>query len=319
MNNNLIVPIAADKPEWNDTIPYMFDIHPLGNLMVFESIKGLNLKDFDHIYVSILRKHEERFGLKALLKTQFQVAGIADKLHVVILDSPTRNQPETIAKTIESENIEGHILIKDADNQFECTPSKSNSIGIFPLDALDQVNPSHKSYVAVDDSMYVTNIIENKIIGRYFCAGAYGFENASQFLSYYSKLSDNETLYLSHIIYAMLLDNIDFRPIIVKKYLDWGTKKEWKMYCQEFKTLFVPFRLLNSENREAIVKKINHLYATGKNRIVIVAEYNKLLGEKVEISLERMNIKYHEVVREGFLDSLTIVRFESDLGLDPNR
>lgn len=307
MKHNLIVPIAADKPEWNNIIPYMFDIHPLGNLMVFESIKGMNLKNFDHIYISILGKHEKLFGLKAMLKQQFTVAGLAEKLRVVILEKPTRSQPETIAKTIEQKKIKGNILIKDADNSFECRPIRENTIGIFPLDALERVNPADKSYVALDDSMYVTNIIEKKIIGRYFCAGAYGFKSAEIFMEYYKKLAHYDTLYLSHIIYAMLLDQITFRPFTVKNYIDWGTRKEWLEYCREFKTLFIEWNLLAGGNNVEMKKKINALYETGRNRIVLVLGNNVLQGKNIEKAIQQSGVKYHAIVKGAFPHNMQLI------------
>lgn len=307
MTHNLIIPIAADKPEWNQTIPYMFDIHPSGNLMVFESIKGLDLQDFDRIYFSILNKHEAQYGLKSLLEKQFDVAGLTEKLKVVILESPTRNQPETVAKTIELAKLEGSILIKDADNAFECSPTRDNTIGIFPLDALERVNPSDKSYVALDDSMYVTNIIEKKIIGRYFCTGAYGFKSADLFMQYYGKLEQYKNLYLSHIIYAMLLDQISFRPVIVKNYTDWGTYKEWLEYCSAFKTLFIPWKLLRGGKDLEVRNKVNALYRTGSNRIMLVVENNLLQEQSIRDSIAQSGIRFHDIVKGAFLHNMQLI------------
>lgn len=307
MNYNLIVPIAADRHEWNNSIPYMFDIHPLGNLMVFESIKGLNLQSFDRIYISILRKHEKLFGLKTMLENQFHIAGLAEKLHVVILENPTRHQPETIAKTIALEKIEGPILIKDADNSFECQATSENAVGIFPLDALESVNPADKSYVALDDSMYITNIIEKKIIGRYFCAGAYSFQTAELFMQYYTKLADYEKLYLSHIIYSMLLDQITFRPFTVKNYLDWGTHKEWLEYCHEFRTFFIKWNLIDGGNNEELKKKINELYDTGHNRIVLVVENNLLQGKSIEQAIQQSGIMFHDIIKGAFPRNMQMI------------
>ena len=307
MNHNLIVPIAADRPEWNKSIPYMFDIHPLGNLMVFESIKGLNLQSFDCIYISILNKHEKQFGLKAILGNQFDIEGLAEKLRVVILENPTRNQPETIAKTIELEKITGAILIKDADNSFECQPTAENTVGIFPLDALERVNPADKSYVALDDSMYITNIIEKKIIGRYFCAGAYGFQSADLFMQYYAKLTDYKTLYLSHIIYSMLLDQITFRPFTVKNYLDWGTHKEWLEYCHGFKTLFIKWNLIDGGDNAQLKTKINELYDTGRNRIILVVENNLLQEKSIEQVIRQSGILFHDIIKGAYTHNMQLI------------
>ena len=83
------------------------------------------------------------------------------------------------------------------------------------VENLEWVNPQHKSYVQVDDMFYITNIIEKKIISHYFCAGGYCFEKVDDYCKYYESLQDNDDLYLSHIIYSMLLDKMIFRPILI--------------------------------------------------------------------------------------------------------
>lgn len=45
------------------------------------------------------------------------------------------------------------------------------------------------------------------------------------FCKYYTSLRHYDRLYLSHIIYAMLLDKKTFRPFLVKNYKDWGSKR----------------------------------------------------------------------------------------------
>ena len=87
------------------------------------------------------------------------------------------------------------------------------------------MDPQHKSYVAVDDMFYVTNIIEKRVVSRFFSAGGYCFEDAMDFCSYYEKLKDYAPLYLSHIIYAMLLDKKIFRPIQIDDYQDWAVTR----------------------------------------------------------------------------------------------
>ena len=41
-------------------------------------------------------------------------------------------------------------------------------------------------------------------------------------------LSDYAPIYMSHIIYAALLKGMNFRPLKVKDYKDWGTYKDWR-------------------------------------------------------------------------------------------
>lgn len=225
---NLIVPVAADKAEYKDKMPYVFNLSEDGIMLCVKAIMGLNLNSFNNIYFTILNKHNKLYLLEDLFKLQFKRIGIAGKAHIVILNEPTHNQIETISKTIEMNNIQGSLMIKDADCYFECEIIPENSVAVFPLDSLTSVNPKDKSYVAVDDSFYITNIIEKKIISRYFCAGGYTFEDVNSFKNLYEGLKNEGKLFLSHIIYKDLLEGTVYRPILVKNYKDWGTKEDWR-------------------------------------------------------------------------------------------
>lgn len=229
MSFSLIVPIAADKIEYENKMPYLFGFHEDGTLLCIKSIEGLDLSRFDAIYFSVLHKHDEKYSLSELLQMQFRHKNL-DKAKVVILEQPTSSQADTIYQTIKKENITGGIFIKDADGYFECDFTINNGMAIYPLDKLDMVNPHNKSFIDMDDQFYITNIIENKIISRYFNAGGYLFENANLFCKYFEKLSSMGNLYLSHIVYSMLLDRIPFRPFPVEKFQDWGNMNLYKYY-----------------------------------------------------------------------------------------
>lgn len=224
---NLIVPVAADKSEYEDKMPYIFNLGDDGIMLCIKAILGLNLNSFSNIYFTVLNKHNKLYLLEDLFKLQFKRIGIESKAKVVVLNESTKNQLETIARTIELNDIHGSFMIKDADNYFECEIIPENSVTIFPLDALSSVNPKDKSYVAVDDSYYITNIIEKKIISRYFCAGGYIFEDTAHFMDIYKSFINERKAFLSHIIYKELLEGNVFRPIMVKNYKDWGTKEDW--------------------------------------------------------------------------------------------
>ena len=228
MQNSLIIPLAADKTDYKDEIPYLFRLDSKGRMICLAAINGLNLDEFDSIYVTILKKHSIEYQLKELLTLQFKRLNIATKAHVIELDNPTKSQPETVYQTIKQNQIKVHIFIKDADSYFETEMLIENAVCIYPLDELNQVNPQNKSYVNIDDMYYITNIIEKRILGRDFCAGGYFFEDANLFCKIFEDLKDNNPLYMSHIIYKALLDGYNFRPNKVKKYKDWGTLKDWR-------------------------------------------------------------------------------------------
>lgn len=218
----LIVPIAANKADYAQKLPQPFRLDDEGTMYCVRAITGLPLDEVDDIYFVILKDHDERFMLSEQLMMQFRRHKL-DKAHVTILDTPTGSQAETVARAIEVNGIKGMVFVKDADCYFtadEILPQ--NSVAIYALENLPIVDPQHKSYVAVDDMFYVTNIIEKRVVSHFFSAGGYSFEDADEFCRYYERLKGFSPLYLSHIIYAMLLEKKIFRPILVEDYLDWS-------------------------------------------------------------------------------------------------
>ncbi len=220
---SLIVPAAADNAATPDVMPYVFGLDSSGVMLCVRALQGLNLDVFDNIYITILRKHAERFCVSDLLAMQLRRFGM-DNARIVVLDEPTRSQTETIYRTIRKEGIEGGIFIKDADGYFAGEVRRENAIAIYPMESMPLLDPQHKSYVAVDDMYYVTNMIEKRIIGHHFNAGGSCFENVEDYCAYYESLSQkSDKVYVSHIIYQMLLDKKKFRPIEVNRFLDWGS------------------------------------------------------------------------------------------------
>lgn len=216
---SLIMPIAANKPEYATRIPRVFLIAEDGVMHCIRALKSLDLSKFDHIYITILRHLDQQYALTERLQLQFRINGITNA-EIVVLDEPTRSEPETIYQTILQKHIQGSIFIKDADCSFTGEDTTGNAIVIHPLEQLDWVNPKNKSYVAVDDMYYITNIIEKRIVSHYFTAGGYSFSSAATYCHYYERLQEQQGLYLSHIIYSMLLEGHTFRPVLTKEYED---------------------------------------------------------------------------------------------------
>ena len=220
---NLIVPVAADKAEYHDGLPYVFGLDGDGVIICLKSILGLDVKQFDNVYFTVLKKHDDKFFIGDNLRLQFRRLGLSNA-KVVVLENPTQDQAETIYQTLLKENIQGSIFVKDADSFFRTPIVEGNGVAIFPIEELDILAPKNKSYVAVDDMYYPTNIIEKNVVGHYISAGGYLIRDAEIYKNYYNRLRGYGKLYLSHLLYAMLLDKKAFRPMIVEEYKDWELK-----------------------------------------------------------------------------------------------
>lgn len=222
---SLIVPIAADKPEYESHIPYVFRMDDSGTMYCLKAILGLELSAFENIYITILKKHDVKYGIAGMLHLQIERLQLKN-VHICVLEKTTRNQAETIFQTIKQEGIKGAIYIKDSDGYFKSEVVVQNGVAVCPIEKLKVLKPQNKSYVNVDNMYYITNIIEKRVIGHMINVGGYCFEDAELFCQYFDRLmAKNEKLYLSHIVYAMLLDGLVFRPTVVEDYEDWEDNK----------------------------------------------------------------------------------------------
>lgn len=222
---SLIVPIAADKPEYESHIPYVFRMDDSGTMYCLKAILGLELSSFENIYITILKKHDVKYGVAGMLHLQIERLQLKN-VHICVLEKSTRNQAETIYQTIKQEGIMGAIYIKDSDGYFKSEVVVQNGVAVCPIEKLKVLKPQNKSYVDVDNMYYITNIIEKRVVGHMINVGGYCFEDADVICQYYERLMEkNEKLYLSHIVYAMLLDGFVFRPTVVEDYEDWEDNK----------------------------------------------------------------------------------------------
>lgn len=224
MKFSLIIPIAAYRSEYEKTMPYVFSLNKDGYSLCVEAARRLDVSKFDAVYFTTLKEYDNKYCVSDFLRLQFKRLKWSNA-KVVLLENRTSSQPETIYETIRLEDITGSIYIKDADCSFVSEVNPQNLIATYQLEKLQWVDPQNKSYVDVDDGYYVTNIIEKRIISHNFCAGGYSFENVDDFTHYYDMLKDEQGLYLSHIIYAMLLDRHIFRPEYVNDYTDFSNEQ----------------------------------------------------------------------------------------------
>lgn len=225
----------GSRPKWMLT-------HPQSNeYMALESLKGLNLDFFENIYFVCLQQHQEKYNFLQGFREGLSRLGIIDKVKIVFLKSETRSQSETVYQAIISENIQGFIYIKDSDGYFECNVSDPiNQVAYSNLELVESINPISKSYILNDDSDFLTNIVEKQVVSSMFCVGGYGFSDSNDFVSTFKLLEKlDREIYVSDIIYRMLLGGHQFTAVETNHFLDWGTSVEWNNYKRRFSTLFL--------------------------------------------------------------------------------
>lgn len=311
MQYNLIIPSAGSSTRFPNMRPKWTLTHPNGNLMLIEAIKGLNLNIFDNIIVTVLKDHINLLGGTTGIFKAFEEKNLIEKFNLVILDIPTQSQPETVVKSIEKMCITGPIFIKDVDNYFEFTDNliPENGVCIYDLQQMTAVNPSNKSYIMLDDKNFIENIVEKTVISSKFCCGGYSFLDACSFVETFKEIQ-SPNLYISHIIFKMILNGIQFKPIKVKNYIDWGTIEDWNKYKSEYYTLFVDIDGVIVKNSgkyftptwgetEGLlknIKRLNELYDSGKVQIILTTSRQKAYEKQTIEQLEKYKVKYDSIV-----------------------
>lgn len=240
MKCTLILPVAGKSSRFPGMRPKWLLTMPNGKLMIEDAVKGLELQKYSKIVIICLSEHIKKYCDLEMLKKTFK-KNISKKIDFLILKKPTSCQAETVAKAIIKFSLSGAIYIKDCDNYFESSFIDSNVISTVNLNEIDLVDAKNKSYVQLGKKGNVENIVEKKVISEDFCCGGYGFKSGKEFLQTYKHLhskNPEEEIYISHVVYAMLLNGESFITKAAQNYVDFGTLREYRHYCSQFLTVF---------------------------------------------------------------------------------
>lgn len=236
----LILPVAGRSSRFPGMRPKWLLTMPDGKLMIEKAVESLQIKDCDRVVVVCLREHLDAYLAPNSLESVLE--GIQHpKTEVCVIETPTTSQSETVAIAIEKARIDGAIFVKDCDNKFSVSWSGQNEVAVLDLNSVGLIDAKNKSYVQVDSLGKITNIIEKQVISNYFCCGGYGFRCAEEFVKHYKEIKgkdESTEVYISHVIYSMLMAQENFQIIEAENYIDWGTLREYRHYTRRYLTLF---------------------------------------------------------------------------------
>jgi hypothetical protein len=283
--------------------------HPLGDMMFFRGLSGLDLSMCEEVVFGVSEEHEREFEASAVIERQLRSRRfpVPWKVHVV---GTTESQPETVARLIEMAKVTGPFFIKDADNSFRLSVVPGNVVACADLHEAGRLNAGNKSYVEVDDAGNIQNIVEKRVISSLFCVGGYGFDSAEKFLETFRRLKNDSSLYVSHVIYQMLLDGEMFAARRAVEFADWGTIEEWEQYRESYATLFIDLDGTLVENSAEFstplwgttgpltnnVSAINRVHATGRVRVVITTSRSEAYREATLEQLARIGLRYDDIL-----------------------
>jgi hypothetical protein len=305
----LILPVAGSSTRYPKLRPKWLLTHPNGNLMFHEALTGLDLGMVDEIVIVCREDHYEQFEVAQVVERQFAISPIKVPYSVVQV-SPTQSQPETVYYALKKANISGPIYIKDSDNYFEDKVIPANRVASINLSQLSYVDAANKSYVELDQKNQIINIVEKHVISNTFCVGGYSFRDADQFCKTFESLENSSNLYVSHLIYKMLMDGVPFENGNVSHFLDWGTLKEWNRFRKEYATLFIDIDGCIIKNSGQFfspiwgetpaipenVEYINQLFDSGKAHIVLSTSRSKVFADVTRKQLDSIGMRYHDII-----------------------
>jgi hypothetical protein len=228
----LIIPCAGLSTRYTSSIPKYLLTHPSGRIMAYESIQGLPLNEFDSIIMVVLRKHMVFDTYHKILVEFYNFPNF----EIVTLENETTSASDTVSQCIKLNNIHGEIYVKDVDDYFQVTNISPNQICTFSLNNSINITPGNKSYVKQNKNNEVISIIEKEVISPDFCCGLYSFDSADEFVKTYKEIERSTIgeIYISHVIYQMLLNGKTFTTNEVQTFIDWGTQKDWDNFKSEY-------------------------------------------------------------------------------------
>lgn len=308
---NIILPVAGKSSRFPNLRPKWLLTNPNGNLMIVDSILGFDISSISSLYIIYLKEHEEKYSFLHGLNKNLKKYGLDTKAIYIELPDETANQVETVRLGLQQIKKDISFLIKDCDNSFKFDFPKSNTHNFVSFCNLKNIKTSDvasKSYIEMDDMGLVTNIVEKKIINDKFCCGGYFFRSSHEFIEYSNLSSKN--LYISDVIFNMLLHNKSFIGIECFEYCDWGTLNEWKKYTNTFKTLFIDLDGTLVENSSAYispyigqtnplknnVETIKDLINTKRIEIIITTSRPEEYRQITEAQLKEMGIEYKHLI-----------------------
>lgn len=305
----LVLPVAGYSTRYPNMRPKWMLTHPNGNLMLTESFYGWDLEKIASIVVICLKEHNDQYNVQSMLSKQFAKLGLLEKLKIVIIEQ-SNSQPDTVYQGLVKLGISGPVFIKDSDNYFFCSPQGINEVCFAHISDYDIQNVGNKSYVMINEIGSVINIVEKRIISDTFCVGGYGFASANDFVTTYEKIKGVPDIYISHIIYQMLLDGSVFSSNKISNYLDWGTLADWNNYRQRYCSLFIDLDGVVVENSaqyfqpfwgetgpiQKNVNIINRLYDSGYIEIILTTSRHQNAEQLTREQLAQIGVKYHRIL-----------------------
>ena len=242
---------------------------------------------YDRIIVTILNEDVDYlYNIKSVIDR---------KIEFCILDSRTNGPADTVCLTIEKMNVIGEVHVKDIDivfdNKIECKGNFISGIHLVNYDS-DIRNIRNKSFITRNEQNVVMDIIEKTIKSDIISIGLYGFSDATDFVSAYTKLKINfgneSTLYISHIIsYLIGVKGIVFNYVEIPTYKTFETPNDYDKSIRGMGCYIIDLSKVDVSN---CINELSCLSVHGAKLIFLTDNMDKLNDLKMN------NIKFESIL-----------------------
>jgi len=312
----LLIPAAGASTRFNFNRPKFLLQHPLGGTMLENSIAGLgNLKNqgIEKVLVVSLASYFEEVSSKKLvnsLKDRFSIP-----IELLLLDKPTTSMVDTVVKGIEFFDQEEAIIVKDCDNFVKLKEGNLNLdfnlITTVDISVFNNIRPDNKSYLSINETGMLLNIVEKKIISSDINIGCVKFISTSDFLSCAMEMKSTSEAFVSDVIRLMLNRGNQFVAINAENYEDWGTQKDWLEYINKFQTIFIDIDGVIASNENPLSIKggwdyfvpihencqyLLELQNAGKSKIVFTTSRSEFYRESLSKNLNGQGFKDYMLI-----------------------
>ena len=216
-------------------------IKVFGKPILYYLLDNINVEPSDIVCIPYNKEYYE-YRLKDVLIKDYPNINFKFKM----LEYNTCGAAETLniaLKELQKDNVQDAPLISlDGDNFYTTDILKHWNGENKIISTFDKESPPLYSFVKVNNSNKIDDIVEKERVSNFICTGAYGFNSYKSVLSYTQKLLenkenlDNKELYISTIIKSMLKSGLEFTNYCIEK-SNWtclGTPIQIRTFCNNF-------------------------------------------------------------------------------------
>lgn len=308
----IIVPAAGKSSRFPNMRPKWLLTHPNGKLMIENALSNFLDKEYRIVLVTT-KEIAEQHDVSLILQQLF-----GDRVELFQIPHQTKSPSETINYAIEN-YLKGDcsIIIKDSDGYVDVADMNiledNFCIGV-DLATNSVNNIIAKSFLKKDKNNIINDIVEKRISSNYICAGVYGFKSSTEFSTEYHKLTNmnlSNEIFVSHIVYSMIIGGSVFKYVDSTDFKDWGTMNEWTDVMNNHQTIFCDYdgvlvknkgkfgvtNWYNSEDEaiEENVQTIKQLVDAGATLIITTSRY-KSLESKISQFLDKNGISNYTIL-----------------------